>query len=78
MFLENASQTEYKDLIAELKILIHIGQNKHIVNLLGACTKGICLRCPQREDLSIHSQLMKKPGLEIALFFFEVEIFLIT
>ncbi|XP_066917085.1 fibroblast growth factor receptor 2-like isoform X2 [Clytia hemisphaerica] len=38
---ENASTVEYKDLIAELKILIHIGQNKHIVNLLGACTKGI-------------------------------------
>jgi len=39
--LENASAIEYKDLISELKILIHIGQNDHIVNLLAACTKGI-------------------------------------
>lgn len=38
--LDDASSTEYKDLISELKILIHIGQNKHIVNLLAACTKG--------------------------------------
>ena len=25
---------------SELKILIHIGENKQIVNLLGACTRG--------------------------------------
>ena len=41
--LDDASTTEYKDLISELKILIHIGQNKHIVNLLAACTKGLGL-----------------------------------
>lgn len=36
----DASDTEYKDLASELKILIHIGENKQIVNLLGACTRG--------------------------------------
>lgn len=43
--LDDASTTEYKDLISELKILIHIGQNKHIVNLLAACTKGLHFAC---------------------------------
>ena len=35
-------ETEYKDLLSELKILIHVGEHKNIVNLLGACTKGLC------------------------------------
>lgn len=26
--------------MTELKLLIHIGQHKNIVNILGACTKG--------------------------------------
>ena len=38
--LEGASIDEYKDLASELKILIHIGEHKNIVNLLGACTRG--------------------------------------
>ncbi|KAJ7377511.1 hypothetical protein OS493_028494 [Desmophyllum pertusum] len=37
---EGATIAEYKDLASELKILIHIGEHKNIVNLLGACTKG--------------------------------------
>lgn len=37
---ENATEAEYRDLLSELKILIHIGEHKNIVNLLGACTKG--------------------------------------
>ncbi|XP_022807789.1 vascular endothelial growth factor receptor 2-like [Stylophora pistillata] len=37
---EGASESEYKDLASELKILIHLGQHKNIVNLLGACTRG--------------------------------------
>ena len=37
--LDNASKEEYRDLASELKILIHVGQHKNIVNLLGACTK---------------------------------------
>ena len=37
---ENATEAEYRDLLSELKILIHIGKHKNIVNLLGACTKG--------------------------------------
>ncbi|XP_068702886.1 fibroblast growth factor receptor 4-like isoform X1 [Montipora foliosa] len=37
---EGATKEEYKDLASELKILIHLGQNKNIVNLLGACTRG--------------------------------------
>lgn len=35
-----ATAAEYKDLASELKILIHVGEHKNIVNLLGACTKG--------------------------------------
>ena len=40
MFLlsDEASENEYKDLASELKILIHLGEHKNIVNLLGACT----------------------------------------
>ena len=38
--VEDAGETEYKDLLSELKILIHVGEHKNIVNLLGACTKG--------------------------------------
>lgn len=37
---EGADEVEHKDLQSELKILIHIGSHKNIVNLLGACTKG--------------------------------------
>ena len=37
---ESATEAEYRDLVSELKILIHIGEHKNIVNLLGACTKG--------------------------------------
>jgi len=37
---EGAAETEYKDLASELKILIHLGEHKNIVNLLGACTLG--------------------------------------
>ena len=37
---DSATETEYRDLVSELKILIHIGEHKNIVNLLGACTKG--------------------------------------
>ncbi|XP_068720911.1 vascular endothelial growth factor receptor 1-like isoform X1 [Montipora capricornis] len=36
---DKASKEEYRDLASELKILIHVGQHKNIVNLLGACTK---------------------------------------
>ena len=39
--LENASSDEMRDLVSELKILIHIGEHSNIVNLLGACTKGL-------------------------------------
>ncbi len=28
------------DLQSELNILIHVGENENIVNILGACTKG--------------------------------------
>jgi hypothetical protein len=38
---EDATEAEYRDLVSELKILMHIGEHKNIVNLLGACTKGI-------------------------------------
>ena len=32
--------TDLADLQSELRILIHVGENENIVNLLGACTKG--------------------------------------
>ena len=37
---EGATETEHWNLLSEIKILIHIGEHKNIVNLLGACTKG--------------------------------------
>ncbi|KAK3724950.1 hypothetical protein QZH41_017156, partial [Actinostola sp. cb2023] len=37
---ENAIESDHNDLLSELKILIHVGAHKNIVNLLGACTKG--------------------------------------
>lgn len=37
---EGATASEYKALMTELKILIHIGHHLNIVNLLGACTKN--------------------------------------
>jgi len=37
---EGATQNDYKDLASELKILIHLGNHKNIVNILGACTRG--------------------------------------
>lgn len=37
---DSATEAELRDLVSELKILIHIGEHKNIVNLLGACTKG--------------------------------------
>lgn len=39
MLLGNARENEYRDLANELKLLIHIGEHPHIVNLLGACTR---------------------------------------
>lgn len=40
VFTEGATASEYKALMTELKILIHIGHHLNIVNLLGACTKN--------------------------------------
>uniref|UniRef100_A0A669E8Z1 receptor protein-tyrosine kinase n=1 Tax=Oreochromis niloticus TaxID=8128 RepID=A0A669E8Z1_ORENI len=37
--LEGATASEYRALMSELKILIHIGHHLNVVNLLGACTK---------------------------------------
>jgi serine/threonine protein kinase len=39
-FSAQAIESEIRDLAAELKLMIHIGQHKNIVNLLGACTTG--------------------------------------
>ena len=33
-----ATESEIRDLAAELKLMIHSGEHKNIVNLLGACT----------------------------------------
>jgi FMS-like tyrosine kinase 1 len=40
LYTEGASENDYKDLASELKILIHLGEHKNIVNVLGACTRG--------------------------------------
>ena len=29
-------------LVSELKVMLHIGSNVNVVNLLGACTKNLC------------------------------------
>ena len=34
----DATERENEDLASELKLMIHIGRHKNIVNLLGACT----------------------------------------
>ncbi|XP_072294427.1 vascular endothelial growth factor receptor 2 isoform X2 [Eucyclogobius newberryi] len=39
MLKEGATGSEYRALMSELKILIHIGHHLNVVNLLGACTK---------------------------------------
>uniref|UniRef100_A0A8C6UFV0 receptor protein-tyrosine kinase n=1 Tax=Neogobius melanostomus TaxID=47308 RepID=A0A8C6UFV0_9GOBI len=39
MLKEGATASEYRALMSELKILIHIGHYLNVVNLLGACTK---------------------------------------
>ncbi|XP_029002975.1 vascular endothelial growth factor receptor 2 isoform X2 [Betta splendens] len=40
MLKEGATASEYRALMSELKILIHIGHHLNVVNLLGACTKS--------------------------------------
>ena len=37
---DNYGRNDLTDLQSELKILIHVGENENIVNILGACTKG--------------------------------------
>ncbi|XP_041081005.1 vascular endothelial growth factor receptor 2-like [Polyodon spathula] len=39
MLKEGATSSEYRALMSELKILIHIGHHLNVVNILGACTK---------------------------------------
>ena len=55
LLVEDASQEEYKDLASELKIIIHLGEHKNIVNVLGACTVrgdlNVILECCPHGDL---------------------------
>ena len=37
-FIDNATEAHYSDLAGELKVLIHLGPNPNIVNLLASCT----------------------------------------
>jgi hypothetical protein len=39
-YIDNWDRSKLLDLQSELKILIHVGENENIVNILGACTKG--------------------------------------
>jgi serine/threonine protein kinase len=41
MLKERADMSQRKTLLAELKILIHVGRHMNIVNLLGAVTKDL-------------------------------------
>ncbi len=41
MLKERADMSQRKSLLAELKILIHVGRHMNIVNLLGAVTKDL-------------------------------------
>lgn len=38
--IAEATESDYKDLATELKIMIHLGEHNNIINLLGACTRG--------------------------------------
>ena len=44
MVKPNADILYIKALMSELKIMIHLGRHLNIVNLLGACTKGLAKR----------------------------------
>ena len=44
MVKPQADITYIKALMAELKIMIHLGRHLNIVNLLGACTVGLARR----------------------------------
>ena len=44
MVKPQADITYIKELMAELKIMIHLGRHLNIVNLLGACTVGLARR----------------------------------
>lgn len=41
MIKSTSNSSALKSLASELKILIHLGPHLNVVNLLGACTKGI-------------------------------------
>lgn len=41
MVKTNGDSVHIKALISELKIMVHLGKNLNVVNLLGACTKNI-------------------------------------
>lgn len=41
MVKRNADSTFIKALASELKIMVHLGKNLNVVNLLGACTKNV-------------------------------------
>ena len=41
---DDSNEMEYESLANELKIMIHLGEHEHVVNVLGACTvKGSLL-----------------------------------
>lgn len=41
MVKRNADNAIIKALASELKIMVHLGRHLNVVNLLGACTKGL-------------------------------------
>lgn len=58
---EGATSSEYRALMSELKILIHIGHHLNVVNLLGACTK------PGGES-SRYTSMKKSPSASVVDF----------
>ncbi|MGH0154255.1 UNVERIFIED_CONTAM: hypothetical protein FKN15_033628, partial [Acipenser sinensis] len=60
MLKEGATSSEYRALMSELKILIHIGHHLNVVNILGACTKlggaeNLCKTPLTMQDLICYS-----------------------
>lgn len=51
LLIEGADKEQRRALIAELKILIHIGKHLNIVNLLGAVTKNLAKGECKRADI---------------------------
>jgi len=46
-FTDSASDSDKRDLLGELDILVTVGQHENIISLVGACTKDGTVLCHQ-------------------------------